>query len=261
MKRWVQKLIRVLHVTALNSGLPQRTALYFHNLPNSDYVPFEELIRFFHEEGYTVVGPDDFIQATGHKSLYLSFDDNYRTWLTALPLFDRLGVRATFYVNSLPFRDMADETAIMSYYDRLRYNGERVPLSTTELKEIAQAGHTIGAHGHSHFDLADLPVEEAREEILLSKQILEEIIGGSVCHFSYPFGMPRHFNDELREYCRQVGFRTVANATPGLQHAPQAPLNINRHEWGLEHPLRFNLRNLGVDGRLFLRLTGRSPVG
>ena len=65
--------------------------------------------------------------------------------------------------------------------------------------------------------LAALPAAEARKDIRTSKQLLEDLLGEEVTHFSYPYGMRRHFTENLRGFCRDIGFHTIANAIPGMQ--------------------------------------------
>ena len=80
------------------------------------------------------------------RAVYLSFDDNFQSWHRALPLLDTLGVKATFYVNSLPIRDRAEPAVISDYFDRIRHKGDRIPLSSEELLALADHGHAIGCH-------------------------------------------------------------------------------------------------------------------
>jgi len=47
---------------------------------------------------------------------------------------------------------------------------------------------TIGAHTVSHPNLASLPTDEARKQMILSRQSLEKALGHSVNHFAYPYG-------------------------------------------------------------------------
>ena len=221
---------------------------------------FLEMVECLRSLEYRFVGPDAFLEA-GDRAVFLSFDDNYRSWYEALPLFAELGVSATFYVNTCVFRDRASPAEIDVYFDRLHFHGERVPLSVAELRGIALAGHVVGAHGHSHRTLAALPAAEAREDIAVSKRLLEDLLGQEVAHFSYPYGMRRHFNADLRAFCRSIGFRTVSNAIPGMQFARQRADEIQRSIWRLNAPMDVNLENLCADGRWFERLTGRSALG
>jgi peptidoglycan/xylan/chitin deacetylase (PgdA/CDA1 family) len=259
----VQALIRKAHLIVLARGLPERVALCMHSLERRHHARFEECVRFFADHGYAFTDPDGLLAAAdAGKRVLVSFDDNYKAWYDSLALFDRLGMRATFYVNTEPFRDRADARTIANFYERIRFLGERVPLTTAELKSIAAAGHTIGSHTHAHYTLTQMTLEQATQEVRRGKEELEQVLKTSIRHFAFPFGMRRCFNRELRDICvGRLGFATVANAIPGLQHRPQAAVDLNRSIWNFERPLDYNISSLMVDGALFERLTGRSAVG
>ena len=182
-----------------------------------------------------------------------------------MSIFERHQVHVTFYVNSWPFRDRVGETDVRNYIKSRNPTNigseEETTLSTAELKEIAAAGHTIGAHTHTHPVLTSLPQHAAREEIRICKEELTSLLGRPPEHFAYPFGMRRHFSRSLRNYCRSIGFRTIANAIPCMQYAHSRPDSLHRSVWFLEQPLTYNLENVCIDGRLFSSLTGRSAVG
>src|SRR5262249_47570972 len=153
--------------------------------------------------------PGEFLTAVGN-TCFLSLDDNYRSWLRTLPIFEGHQVHATFYVNSWPFRDRVSETDVRNFIESRKPTNigsdEETTLSTSELREIAAAGHTIGAHTHTHPVLTSLPKHAAREEIRICKEELASILGRTPEDFAYPFGMRRHFNRSLRSYCRSIGF-------------------------------------------------------
>jgi peptidoglycan/xylan/chitin deacetylase (PgdA/CDA1 family) len=261
MNNIIQEGLRAFHVTLLNRGLRNHLAIYMHSLDRGDARRFREFAANFRELGYQFVGPDRFLQVDGGKCVYLSFDDNYRQWYECADLLSETGITATFYVNTSVLRDRTSQTEIADYYDRINHQGERVPLSTQELLALATAGHTIGSHTRSHRVLTALEPTEAREEIWSGKKELEDILGRPVEHFSYPFGMRRHFSKELRSYCLRIGFRTIANAIPAMQHAKQSSREIQRSSWRLDRTLAWNLEDLRADGRLFTKFTGRSAVG
>jgi peptidoglycan/xylan/chitin deacetylase (PgdA/CDA1 family) len=261
LKQQMRGGIRGAHVALASPDLPMRLALYMHSLDACRYSSFEECISYLRSAGYRFVHVDEFLAYPNSHLAFLSFDDNYRAWYQALPLLERLSIPATFYINTLPLRDRASPEVTTDYFERVHHLGERVPLDSAEIRSIRSAGHAIGAHTHSHAMLTAKPRREAEEDILRNKQILEEILGEGIEHFSYPFGMRRHFSRQLLDYCQRVGFRTVASAIPGLQHGRQVPFRINRTLWRLERPLEFNLESLRIDGRLFERLTGLSAVG
>lgn len=259
MKHLTQVLIRQLHLFLRDGGLPLRIAVCLHELEKESWGSFREMVQFFQGQGYRFVDPLTFCLSSTEPLFLLSFDDNYRSWYEALPLFDALGIRGTFYLNSLPLRDRVSDSDYRAFCRRI--NNWRLPLSQEELKSLAAEGHVIGGHTHSHVNLTALPFEEAKEEIRMGKASLEEILEKTVEHFSYPYGMRRFFSEDLRAYCREIGFQTVANAIPAMLHAPQLPLAIQRTNWDIQGELAYNLANLRVDGRFFERHTGRSAVG
>ncbi len=261
LTKQTQFLIRRIHLAGLSSPLPRRIGLYLHEIEGHHWTAFREMATYFRDAGYRFVGPDEFLAEAEARVVFLSFDDNYRSFLESLPLLKETGVQATFYVNTCAFRGLASEPQIEAYFDRLGFRGRRVPLSVEELRDIASSGHVIGAHGHTHRRLTALAPNDARSDILTSKQTLEELLGQEVIHFAYPFGLRRHFSEDLRGYCSEIGFRTIANAIPALQFAQQAPERIQRSGWDLSKSLTFNCDNLRVDGRIFETLTGRSAVG
>lgn len=260
-KRLVQGVLRSCHVLLCNKGLPAKIGLYFHAMEPRFHEAFAEIVAYFRNLNYRFTESHAFLAKPDERCVFISFDDNYRSWYESLPLFDRLDVRGTFYVNTLPLRNIASEEMIDAYYDRIAYPGPRRPLSEGELIALSNAGHTIGAHGHSHFNLTSLSVQTAQKDILRNKEELERILGKRVQHFAYPYGMRRFFSDELRAYCKNIGFETIANAIPGLQHNQQAALNIQRTGWNFEKPLSYNVTNISIDGSLLEHLSGRSALG
>lgn len=61
-------------------------------------------------------------------------------------------------------------------------------LQPEHLKEMRQAGMGIGVHSYHHTSLKSLNLAEQKEDIEKSKNIIENIINGTVEAFSYPFG-------------------------------------------------------------------------
>ena len=257
----MQRAVSAAHHSLFDRGLPTKVGVYLHCFQQESRHCFRRMVEFFREAGYRVAeNPDDFLADPDEKTLWISFDDNAKSWYDALDFFDHLGVKATFYVNTGVFREETSPDTFYRYVDALGDDAPEATLSTAELVEMHQRGHTIGAHTHSHPVLTDLSIEDATHEILMSKEILEAKLGVPIEHFSYPYGMRRFFSEELRAVCETLGLRTVARAAGGRQHAVQQPVYLERSLWRCERSLRENLRNIRVDGRLFEALTGRSAV-
>jgi len=91
----------------------------------------------------------------------------------------------------------------------------RTMLNWEEVKEMAGNGITFGSHSHTHPILSKMPIREAKEEIATSKKIIEERLGIEVRHFAIPNGGEQDFSRELRDYCGELGFESVATLIAG----------------------------------------------
>lgn len=86
--------------------------------------------------------------------------------------------------------------------------------SPQDLREMAASSLcTIGAHGVSHRPLAKVFWPWVlKREILACKQVLEEILGKEVVHFSYPYGSISQRADKLvRRYYKSAAAVVSAN--------------------------------------------------
>lgn len=81
-------------------------------------------------------------------------------------------------------------------------------LTWEQAKEMAECGMEIGSHGISHRSLSGIPAEEARNEIKLSKEIIESKIGLPCNHFAFPFGSKPDFNRDLINFIEEAGFKS-----------------------------------------------------
>lgn len=116
--------------------------------------------------------------------------------------------------------------------------GERVMLNWDEVREMARSGITIGCHSHTHPILSSMPAKDAKEEIYVSKKIVEENLERAAKHFAIPNGRKNDFNDDLRDYCREIGFESVTSLTLGAVSGPNGDA--------------FDLRRLGAMSPLWL---------
>jgi peptidoglycan/xylan/chitin deacetylase (PgdA/CDA1 family) len=93
--------------------------------------------------------------------------------------------------------------------------GERMMLNWREVQEMRKDGITIGSHSHTHPILSQMPSEKAKDEILNSKKVVEKYVDIEVKHFSFPNGREENFSEELRDYCREIGFESVCSVVYG----------------------------------------------
>ena len=62
-----------------------------------------------------------------------------------------------------------------------------------------------------------------------ASKVIEENLGIKVKHFAFPNGKEEDFNEELRDYCRDIGFESVTSVIPGTNNALKGdPMNLKR---------------------------------
>ena len=79
-------------------------------------------------------------------------------------------------------------------------------LTGGELRQLAAAGMTIGAHTMSHPMLSQMPVDLAYTEISESRTALESALETKVWAFAYPFGDAQSVTPEVLAMPQEAGF-------------------------------------------------------
>jgi len=102
-----------------------------------------------------------------------------------------------------------------------RHFGERMMLNWDEVQEMRKDGITIGSHSHTHPILSRMPIQKAKDEILNSKKGVEKNVDIEVKHFSFPNGREEDFSEELRDYCREIGFESICSVIYGTNDASE----------------------------------------
>ena len=123
------------------------------------------------------------------RRIAITFDDGFKDNLTvALPLLEKYGFPMTIFV-------AANFIGLDDY------------LNEKELRELANHPLvTIGSHGMSHQHFPDLTEEEARFELVESKNILEKITGKKIDLLAWSFG---DCNEKLEKMSKEAGYRAA----------------------------------------------------
>ena len=80
-------------------------------------------------------------------------------------------------------------------------------MNRSQIHEISKNPlFTIGSHSSTHSNLIQIPIAEAKKEILDSKKKLEEICKQPVDEFAFPFG---NYSKELINYCFEIGLKKI----------------------------------------------------
>jgi len=124
----------------------------------------------------------------------LTFDDGHASHRRyGLPLLDKYSLHGTFFV-------LAGWAGTSSEF-----------MTWTELKQLTSLGHDVQSHGLSHKLLTLCSDGELEQEILHSKQILEDRLGIAVDSLSAPGG---RWNARVLEACARAGYKHVYVSEP-----------------------------------------------
>jgi len=81
--------------------------------------------------------------------------------------------------------------------------GSARTLTAAETEELLEIGWAVGSHTRTHASLPNLVAAHLREEVVMSRQELQEATGHSITTIAYPFG---HHDARVREACREAGY-------------------------------------------------------
>jgi peptidoglycan/xylan/chitin deacetylase (PgdA/CDA1 family) len=196
----------------------------------------EAHVRFLQRAGYRFVTAEQLIVEGGPhaKTAALTFDDGFRSWLTdVLPLLQRLGVRATFYV--CPGLFGKHHWHVPGEAGRL--------LDEGETHALAEAGMELGSHSLTHPDLRLLDGRERAAELAESKAAVEQITGRPCRTLAYPYGL---YDENVTQAAAEAGYELAFGWLPGPWHPLAAPRLPAPPRHG---PLRLALKLAGLKRR------------
>jgi peptidoglycan/xylan/chitin deacetylase (PgdA/CDA1 family) len=102
-------------------------------------------------------------------------------------------------------------------------------MSYEQIGDLVRHGHLVGSHTTSHPNMAYVTPEEAEAELRESKKRLEQQLGSSVVHFSYPCpALSPHWNEFTVGASGRAGYKTAVTTDWGLARAGDDPLRLKR---------------------------------
>ena len=174
--------------------------LVYHRVSDTDTNPatlriadFEAQLKFLKDNGYSVIAPDDLLDAwekdkpLPSKPIVLTFDDGHEDiWHNVFPLLQKYNMRATVFI-------VTDHIGMQDY------------LTWDEIRML-QAGGFIDFESHtkSYKNLATLKPDKLWNEIYGSKQALEWAVNKPAKFIAYPEGK---YTLDAVDTCKECSFR------------------------------------------------------
>ncbi|MCA9400329.1 MAG: polysaccharide deacetylase family protein [Candidatus Omnitrophica bacterium] len=175
---------------------------------------FEHHLALLSEHNYNVISMDEFVEATLNQerfprnTIVITFDDGYEN----------------NYTYAFPVLKMYDMPAII--FMPSHQIGNEGQLNLEQLKEmINESKITIGSHTRFQKYLPSISGQELEDEIFLSKEKLEEVLGVPIKHFAYPIG---GFTPEAKKLVQKAGYLSASTTNRGVDPSNQDIFELNR---------------------------------
>jgi peptidoglycan/xylan/chitin deacetylase (PgdA/CDA1 family) len=187
---------------------------------------FESQMRYLHKQGYVTLTTDqviDFIkdgEAPSGKIVAIHFDDGWKSALAALPILDRFGFSAAFWIIAgagigWPHMDW-DEVQMLAKRPGIEVYSHTMthPWKDGETLVDWIAGRTRGKG-----------IDQARSELIESRRLLEEKLARPVPYLAWPRGS---YDEILIALAREAGYRALFTVDDGTNRPGEDPLRIRR---------------------------------
>jgi peptidoglycan/xylan/chitin deacetylase (PgdA/CDA1 family) len=186
---------------------------------------FEAHLALLQKEGFSPMTVEALASAKASgkslpaKSVVITFDDGLADFLlNAMPILAKFGFPATLYVTSGHVGSTAEWLAHLG-------QGDRPMLTWRQIADLANAGIEIGAHSVSHPQLDLIGIEEARRQIIGSRDAIEDMIGRPVRSFAYPHG---YSTRATRQMVSDAGLRAACGVRHALSSSREDPFQLSR---------------------------------
>lgn len=194
-------------------GNQQCIALYYHSVLGSQKERFIRQLNYLSKINSFISLSSLNTIPSKKKLISITFDDGLSSILkNALPELKKREIPTTIFIpaakiDSYPKWEQKGQE--IYYEDRI--------LNRDEIKELSDQGIEIASHTLHHTDLRNVHLKVAKEELRLSKSILEEITGKEVASFSFPYGS---YNNDLIDLALGCGYSFVYTTQPEIISLP-----------------------------------------
>jgi peptidoglycan/xylan/chitin deacetylase (PgdA/CDA1 family) len=101
-------------------------------------------------------------------------------------------------------------------------------MTWDQVRDLRQRSFDIGCHTNTHADFGTIDGSAIREELAISRGILEREMHAPTDLFSYPFGGKQNITEEARSMVRAAGFRCCLSCHGGVNRVADDPYYLTR---------------------------------
>ncbi len=155
---------------------------------------FKAHMKMLADSGYQTILPDQYYDylnngtALPAKPIMLTFDDTeYNQHAIAAPEMKKYGFKAVYFIMTVAI-------------------GRPNYMTKTQIKELSDAGNTIGSHTWDHHNVKKYQGKDWEVQIEKPSKTLEDITGKKITDFAFPFGL---WNPEAIPELKKRGIKSA----------------------------------------------------
>ncbi len=231
----------------------QYPVLMYHGIHNSEdeaghfdpvysvtHQQFAEQLDWLQDNGYKACTLDQASSAANdEKIVVITFDDGDITnFTTAMPQLTERSMPAEFYITT-------------------DWIGNEFSMSADQLRKLDEAGMAIDSHGKTHLYLSDMDENEQRQELEISKQTLEDILGKPINTIALPGGRGDH---RTRKLARELGYKRLCTSVLGYNDQNADPYELKRIAITRQMSLDAFASLVSADGKVMRKMRMRQFI-
>ena len=180
---------------------------------------FATQLQELHAAGFVNGSLDHCVGPLHPRRMVITFDDGHVNVLRhALEPLASTGFKA---IQFLPANCLGKRNE----WDVAAGEAPEAIMDAAQVREWLAAGHQIGSHTLDHPYLTQIPLATAREQIVASKNRLEDLFGVAIEHFCYPYG---DWNYAVRDLVMAAGYHTACTTESGVNRPTDSPFALKR---------------------------------
>jgi peptidoglycan/xylan/chitin deacetylase (PgdA/CDA1 family) len=175
---------------------------------------FAEQMAYLRRHGYNSITPDQLVKHIKNgvplpdNPILITLDDGYRdNYTNAYPIMKKYGFTGTIFL-------ITDVVGHNDWY-----------LNWDQIREMQQGGFIFGSHTLNHVPLTTLTRDEARRQLVESKEAIEWRLHTPVTCFAYPTGA---YNQEIEGLLRDSGYEAAFSVHFGRVGMKSEPYALER---------------------------------